>query len=122
MEASVKSMFGMCFNWKVLAGLGAVAAGVLAFSPATGLALLPFLLLAACPLSMVGMMFAMREMHSDTKDADPVKNQSPEELQERLAQLAEAQRRVEAQLAAEPREAASVTATISRETPAEANR
>lgn len=118
----MKSMFGMCFNWKVLAGLGAVAAGVLAFSPATGLALLPFLLLAACPLSMVGMMFAMREMHSDTKDADPVKNQSPEELQERLAQLAEAQRRVEAQLAAEPREAASVTATISRETPAEANR
>lgn len=60
----MRSMFGMCFNWKVLAGLGAVAAGVLVFAPNAALAVLPLLLLAVCPLSMVGMMFAMKAMGS----------------------------------------------------------
>ena len=54
----MRHALGMCFNWKILAGLAAV--GVLVFAPEAGLAVLPLLLLAACPLSMVLMMFAMR--------------------------------------------------------------
>lgn len=59
-------MFGMCFNWKVLAGLAAV--GVALFfivSPQVAVAALPLLLLAACPLSMVLMMVAMKNMNGN---------------------------------------------------------
>lgn len=94
----MKSAMGMCFNWKVLAGLGVVAGVVVMLAPGSALAFLPFLLLAACPLSMVAMMLAMRGMHGD----EPAKGQSPEQLQQRLAQLAEEQQSVEAKLAAEP--------------------
>ena len=48
---SMKSMLGMCFNWKVLAFLGIVGAAVLVIAPGAALAVLPLLLLAACPLS-----------------------------------------------------------------------
>ena len=47
----MKSMLGMCFNWKVLAFLGIVGAAVLVIAPGAALAVLPLLLLAACPLS-----------------------------------------------------------------------
>jgi hypothetical protein len=50
----------MCFNRKVLVGLGVVALGVLAFAPSAFGAALPVLVLLACPLSMVFMMRAMR--------------------------------------------------------------
>ncbi|MCZ7579170.1 MAG: DUF2933 domain-containing protein [Dehalococcoidia bacterium] len=56
----MKSALGMCFNWKVLVGLGVAAVGILLIAPSAALAVLPLLLLAACPLSMVVMMFAMR--------------------------------------------------------------
>lgn len=49
----------MCFNRKVLVGLGVVALGVLAFAPSAFGAALPVLVLLACPLSMVFMMRAM---------------------------------------------------------------
>ena len=53
-------MFGMCFNWKVIAVLGVVAVGLFVLvSPATALRALPFLATAVCPLSMVLMMGAM---------------------------------------------------------------
>lgn len=51
---------GMCFNRKVLIGLGGVAAIVLIVAPQAFLAALPVLFLLACPLSMVFMMRAMR--------------------------------------------------------------
>jgi hypothetical protein len=50
----------MCLNKKVLLGLGAAAVGVLLLAPQWLGAALPLLLLAACPLSMVFMMTAMR--------------------------------------------------------------
>lgn len=56
----MKSALGTCFNWKVLAGLAMVAVGVVLFAPGAALAVLPLLLLLACPLSMGVMMFAMR--------------------------------------------------------------
>lgn len=45
----------MCFNWKVLAGLGAVGVGIYLVNPGLVLSALPLLLLAACPLSMLFM-------------------------------------------------------------------
>lgn len=42
-----------CFNWKVLAGLGAVGVAMYLVSPSLVVGTLPFLLLAACPLSML---------------------------------------------------------------------
>lgn len=49
----------MCFNRKVLLGLGAVALGVLAFAPQFFSSALPLLFVAACPLSMLLMMRGM---------------------------------------------------------------
>jgi len=48
-----------CLNRKVLGGLGLTALAVWAFAPGVVGAALPLLFLAACPLSMVGMMWAM---------------------------------------------------------------
>lgn len=50
---------GMCFNKRVLVGLGVVALGVFAVSPRLLGSVAPLLILAACPLSMVFMMRAM---------------------------------------------------------------
>lgn len=96
----MKSMFGMCFNWKVLVGLGAVAAGVLIFAPQAALAVLPLLLLAACPLSMVVMMFAMRGMGSKNHDAEPSASPDPsvESLRARLAVVKDEERQLEREL------------------------
>lgn len=52
----------MCFNWKVLAGLGVVALGIFLVAPTMVLGALPLLLLAACPLSMLFMMRGMNGM------------------------------------------------------------
>lgn len=48
-----------CLNRKVLGGLGLTALAVWALAPGVVGAALPLLFLAACPLSMVGMMWAM---------------------------------------------------------------
>lgn len=53
-------MRGMCFNWKVLAGLAAVGIGIWAVAPNLAGAALPLLLLAACPLSMLFMARGMQ--------------------------------------------------------------
>jgi len=52
----------MCLNWKVVAGLAAVAVAVLIAAPHLIGAVLPWLVLAACPLSMVLMMGGMSKM------------------------------------------------------------
>ncbi len=58
-------LFGMCINWKVLAGLGVVALGLLALgSPSLARAALPYLLSAVCPLSMLLMMKSMGGMNT----------------------------------------------------------
>ena len=95
----MRSMFGMCFNWKVLAGLGAVAAGVLVFAPNAALAVLPLLLLAACPLSMVGMMFAMKAMGSK-KEKDEGASSVPTEatIEALRSRLRDEERQLEREL------------------------
>jgi hypothetical protein len=54
-------MLKMCLNWKVLAGLAATGVGVYLVAPDLVLAALPILLLAACPLSMLLMMWGMQQ-------------------------------------------------------------
>lgn len=49
-----------CVNPKVIAGLAAVAAGVWVFAPGVFAAALPLLILAICPISLIGMMYMMR--------------------------------------------------------------
>lgn len=64
----MKSVLGLCFDWRVLTGLGAVAVGVWLFAPQYIFGALPLLLVVACPLSMVLMMVVMRgSMGGDTK-------------------------------------------------------
>ena len=55
-RASTFNLLGMCLNWKVLAGLAVVGAGILVLAPQFFWAALPILLVAACPLSMLFMM------------------------------------------------------------------
>jgi hypothetical protein len=61
-EAEEATEMKMCLNWKVAAGLGAVAVGILLFEPHLFGQALPLLLLAVCPLSMLAMMGGMRGM------------------------------------------------------------
>lgn len=49
----------MCFNWKVLAGLAGLGLGIYVVAPELVLGVLPLLLLAACPLSMLFMSKSM---------------------------------------------------------------
>lgn len=49
----------MCFNRRVLIGLGLVALGVLVVAPGAFSRVLPLLVVAACPLSMLLMMRGM---------------------------------------------------------------
>lgn len=60
---------GICFDKRVLIGLGVAALAVFAFSPKLLGAVGPFLLLAACPLSMVFMMRAMNRSKSDDAES-----------------------------------------------------
>lgn len=100
----MRHALGMCFNWKVLAGLAVVGVAILVFAPGATLAVLPLLLLAACPLSMGVMMFAMRghgtgaspSCHEAESDA------SVEAKRARLAVLREEEQRLELELSASP--------------------
>ncbi len=58
-SSGLRHMFGMCLNWKVLGGLGAVAIVIFLLRPQLGLSLLPLVFVLACPLSMVLMMGGM---------------------------------------------------------------
>lgn len=119
----MKSALGMCFNWKVLAGLAVVAVGVVLFAPGAALAVLPLLLLLACPLSMGAMMFAMRghggsaseSCHHTEGDA------SVEAKRARLAALKEEEQRLELELSTNTVDSAGMpTPSIARATPSEA--
>lgn len=103
--------FGMCFNWKVLAGLAAVGVGVLAVAPGAALAVLPLLLLAACPLSMLGMMFAMRGTGSHSAEScHATQQQSVEAKHARLAAIREEEQELERELSVHPAEGGEAAA------------
>lgn len=60
----------MCFNKRVLVGLGVVVLAVLAVAPRFLGSIAPLLLLAACPLSMVFMMRSMNRPGHDKQAGD----------------------------------------------------
>ncbi len=81
-------MLKMCLNWKVLGGPAAVGVGIYLVAPDLAVAALPILLLAACPISMVLMMWSMQHGHQCQGQG----KQTPEEpavglaREERIAQ------------------------------------
>lgn len=106
------NMFKMCFNWRVLAGLAVVAAGVYIVAPAAFAAALPLLFLAACPLSMILMMKMMTgdnaqkssdQAYSASPDAAP-RLTNPGELDAELQRLQARQTAIADQLEAMRRE------------------
>lgn len=74
-------MLKMCLNWKVLVGLAATGVGVYLVAPDLVLAALPILLLAACPLSMLLMMWGMQHAQSQEQQTphEPDVGQTREE-------------------------------------------
>lgn len=60
---------GLCFNWKVVAGLAVVGLGVWALAPGVFAAAGPVLLVLACPLSMLFMMRGMNRAQDAHGDA-----------------------------------------------------
>ncbi|MFP5326829.1 MAG: DUF2933 domain-containing protein [Acidimicrobiia bacterium] len=105
----------MCFDKRVLVGLGVVAVALLAFAPQTLGAAAPFLVMAACPLSMVVMMRAMngrdRCVTPETQhtSAAPVADTSPApthvDAEPRLRELEEEVNRLRAELSLRSEEA-----------------
>lgn len=66
----------MCFNKRVLIGLGVVALGVLALSPRSFGAVAPLLMMAVCPLSMLFMMRSMNRGDSScAADQTPARSE-----------------------------------------------
>jgi hypothetical protein len=103
-------MLKMCLNPKVLAGLVAVGVVIYLIGPNLIAAALPILLLAACPLSMLLMMWSMQHTQGQEK-------QTPQERdvgltrEEQLARLRALHETTAQQIAAlertEPRSAAN---------------
>ena len=65
------NMLKMCLNWKVLAGLAAVAVGIYVVAPGALAATAPVLFLAACPLSMLVMMKMMGRDNAARQEPAP---------------------------------------------------
>ena len=94
-------MRGMCFNWKVIAGLAVLGLGAWLWAPSLTVAALPLLLAVACPISMLLM---MRGMHSGrcgteapaTTQPTPVSRSRSEQLADLRTQLGEVQSRQQA--------------------------
>lgn len=87
-------LFGMCFDWRIVAGLAAVGVGIAVLAPKLVLGALPLLLLAACPLSMLLMMVTMNGMgqRSATSTRRQLKGTTASSVlsrEEQLAQLRE---------------------------------
>ncbi len=102
------NMLKMCLNWKVLAGLAAVGVGIYLVAPDLVLTALPILLLAACPLSMVLMMWSMQRSQGQGQqtpqepDVELPREEQAAQLRKQQAALADQPRmleRDEAQLA-----------------------
>jgi len=61
----------MCFNWRILAGLGAVEAGLVVAMPQLAVPAIPVELALICPISMVLMAKRMRPMGGDVAGSPP---------------------------------------------------
>lgn len=100
----------LCLNWKVLAGLGAVALGIGVVAPKALAAVFPVLLAAACPLSMLLMMRGMSGSRCATPQDGPDRRAHEAE---RPGQLTLENQQLEAERA-EPARNASQSASLQR--------
>jgi cell division protein FtsB len=88
-------MLKMCLNWKVLASLAAVGVGVYLFAPGLLVEVVPILLLAVCPLSMLLMMWAMQHTQGQNQqttqetDAGMTREEQMAQLRAEQAALAD---------------------------------
>jgi UPF0716 family protein affecting phage T7 exclusion len=88
-------MLKMCLNPNVLAGLAMVGVGIYLFAPGLLAEAVPILLLAACPLSMLLMMWAMQrtpgqgEQTNYNTDAGLTREEQMAQLRAQQAALAD---------------------------------
>jgi uncharacterized membrane protein len=97
-------LFGMCFNWKVLVALALVGIGIWLVAPNAVLKALPFLLLAACPLTMLVMAWAMKRGMGGTHQDAPASHEGSSQpaqvdRRERLADLESKQAALQREIA-----------------------
>ncbi len=100
-------VLSMCFEPRVLAGLAAVGVLVWITAPALLAPVVPLLLIAACPLSMLAMAWMMRG-HLSGQNADPSGRLA--ELEREQQRIANDIARTRATLAASPPPPARVSA------------
>jgi UPF0716 family protein affecting phage T7 exclusion len=103
-------ILGTCLNWKVIGTLVAVAGGVLLLAPGLAAGVIPLLLLAICPLSMLLMGRMMMNGHEEPERSAKVSargEQSPE-VREELARLKEEIRDLRAQPQSQTKRTAEV--------------
>ena len=95
----MRRVLGMCFEPRVLAGLLAVGVLVWVTAPSLLASVVPLLLIAACPLSMLAMVWMMRG-HFGGQSADPAGRLA--ELEREQQRIANDIARIRATLAAPP--------------------
>lgn len=94
------SILRACADWRVVAMLVAVGAGVAVLAPNLIAAAIPLLLVAACPLSMLVMMRTMGGQQSSASPRlDPGAVDRPAQLREQLAATRLEQQHLERELA-----------------------
>ncbi len=77
----------LCLNWKVIGGLALFGLGTWIIAPQVALFVLPFLLIIACPLSMLFMMRGMQGSQCTTSSAKTPAPSSTLTETEQLVQL-----------------------------------
>ena len=99
MTSALQTLRG-CLNPRVLVALALVAVAVILFAPGLAALAIPLLILAACPLSMIAMMLAMRGHNSGR--AQPARMRGPAELRAEIADLSGRRELLERELEALP--------------------
>ena len=112
----VGQLVRMCLNWRVVAGLAAVGLGVWIVAPQLVAAVLPLLVLAACPLSMVFMMRAMQG-HRTSPHVEGVKQPADASIAaaDRVSELKSQLAQIDARSAAIQKEIAQLEAPAASE-------
>ncbi|MEO6714411.1 MAG: DUF2933 domain-containing protein [Mycobacteriales bacterium] len=91
------TLMKLCFDRRVVIALTVVGVGALAFSPALAVSLLPLLIVAVCPLSMLFMMRGMSSGGHCTTGTGPgaedkqLSQQATSDVQAELRELKEQQ-------------------------------
>lgn len=96
---TIGSCLNMCLNWKVAAGLAVLGVIVWVVAPRSILVVLPLLLVAACPLSMLFMMRGMRGGQCQAPAGGPTHDVQLPELQSRLLSVQAEQEAIASQIA-----------------------